>query len=212
MVPAAQDAVAAHHQRHVDAQLMENARKLVGDIAAARDHDALGQGFEVEGLVRGDCEVRPRDRGQCGGSPGGDQDLVRRDPLLADLQGMRIEERRARAFQLDMMIGQRVLVDFVDPVHVGEHIVAQCGPVERRRPHVPAEALRVRQVFSEMRSVDEQLLGHAPADDAGAPHAILLRDRDARAVPRRNPGRAHPARARADNEIIIVVSHLADLG
>ena len=80
-------------------------------------------------------------------------------------------------------------------VDLGEHIVAQHRPVEIAVADVPAEAARVLQILGEMRAVDEQLLGHAAADDAGAADAILLGDRDPRAMRGRNPRGANPARS-----------------
>ena len=56
-----------------------------------------------------------------------------------------------------------------------------------------------------MGAVDEQFLGHAAADHAGAADPIFLGDGDAGAVRGRDPRRAHAARAGADDEQVIVV-------
>src|SRR3546814_19009856 len=61
-----------------------------------------------------------------------------------------------------------------------------------------------------MRAVDQQLLGHATANDAGAADAIFLRHRDLRAMGRRHAGSPHAARSRADDEKVeVVVAHIS---
>ncbi len=70
--------------------------------------------------------------------------------------------------------------------------------------HVPAEAARVGQILGEMGAVDEQLLGDAAADDAGAADFMLLGDRNLRAMGRGDARGADAARAGADHEQIIV--------
>src|SRR3546814_19657311 len=61
-----------------------------------------------------------------------------------------------------------------------------------------------------MRAVDQQLLGHATANDAGAADAIFLRHRDLRAMGRRHAGSPHAARSRADDEQVeVVVAHIS---
>ncbi len=56
-----------------------------------------------------------------------------------------------------------------------------------------------------MRPIDEQLLGHAPADDAGPADLIFLGDRDARAISGGDPRRPYAARAGTDHEQVEVV-------
>src|SRR3546814_16470469 len=61
-----------------------------------------------------------------------------------------------------------------------------------------------------MRAVDQQLLGHATANDAGAADAIFLRHRDLRAMGRRHAGSPHAARSRADDvKVEVVVAHIS---
>ena len=72
----------------------------------------------------------------------------------------------------------------------------QRRPVERRRMQRPAVAGRLLEIVGEARGVDQELLRHAAADDAGAADPILLGDHHARAVPGRDARRAHAARAR----------------
>src|SRR3546814_15390346 len=57
---------------------------------------------------------------------------------------------------------------------------------------------------SEMRAVNEQFLGHAAANDAGAPDPILFCYGNARAVRGGDARGADPARTGADDEEIIV--------
>ena len=62
LVEAAQDVLAAIDQRHVGAETGEDAGKLQRDIAAALDHDALRQRFQVKHLVRGNHMLDAGDR------------------------------------------------------------------------------------------------------------------------------------------------------
>ena len=64
---------------------------------------------------------------------------------------------------------------------------------------------RVLQILGEMGAVDEQFLGHAAADHAGAADPIFLGDGDPRAMRGGDPRRAHAARAGADDEEVVIV-------
>ena len=132
---------------------------------------------------------------------GGDQDLVggdRRGPTPAAPDSAR--SSTARSWKIvDIVVGQRLGVGAFEPADLGQHIVAQHRPVEALFRHVPAEHRRVVEVLGEMRAVDEQLLGHAAADDAGAADLIFLGDRDPRAIapPTRAPRARRPIRRRS---------------
>src|SRR6185437_288239 len=96
LVEAAQHAIAPDHDVDRAAQPMEDAGELDGDVAAADDGDAPGQRVgQVERLVRGDRELVPGDRRHLGPAAGGDQDLVGRDGLAADLDGVAVHQPAA---------------------------------------------------------------------------------------------------------------------
>jgi hypothetical protein len=76
LVIAAQDHVGAVDQRHMAAELVEDAGELVGDIAAAGDHDPLRQLLEVEHSFELIACSMPLDLGHDRPRAGGDQDLV----------------------------------------------------------------------------------------------------------------------------------------
>src|SRR3546814_10826730 len=67
----------------------------------------------------------------------------------------------------DLVVVERLAIEALEPIDLGEHIVAQHGPVELAVGHVPAEFARVVDILGEMRAVNEQFLGHAAANDAG---------------------------------------------
>src|SRR5690606_2848380 len=67
-----------------------------------------------------------------------------------------------------------------------------------------AIAGRIPEMLGELRGVDEQLLGHASANDAGSAEAVLLGDRYPLAQGGGNPAGAHPTGAAAGNDEIIV--------
>ncbi len=59
LVVPPKDRVGAVDDRHVGTELVEDAGELIGDIAAPRDHDALGQVVEMKHFVRADRMFRP---------------------------------------------------------------------------------------------------------------------------------------------------------
>ena len=61
-------------------------------------------------------------------------------------------------------------------------------------------ASRVLEILAELAGINEQLLGDAAADHAGAAHAVFLGDRHAGAGQRRHAAGAHAARAAADHK------------
>src|SRR3546814_11133945 len=73
-VIAAQDRVAAIDDRHLAAEFVEDAGEFIGDIAAARNHDALRQRVEMNDLVRGDRMFAARAFGDLRPAAGCDQD------------------------------------------------------------------------------------------------------------------------------------------
>ncbi len=137
---------------------------------------------------------------------GGDQDGFRghdlaarqRDLMRAGDLGAFLEDRHLVAFE-------RVGIGALDPLDILQHIVAQRDPVEGRILGRPAEIARVLQVFGEMRAVDEHLLGHATADDAGPADAVFLGHGHLRAVRGRHAAGAHSARTGADGEKVEIV-------
>src|SRR3546814_16667041 len=59
-----------------------------------------------------------------------------------------------------------------------------------------------------MSPIDEKFLGHAAANDAGAAHPMLLRDRHFRSMGGRDTRRPNAARSRTNyEEVIIIVAH-----
>ena len=191
-------------------ELVENSREFVGDIAAPGDHDPLWHLLEPEHFVRSDRMLDSRDCGQERARPGGDQYLARADRLAARQPDRgRPRQRCALAENLDVMIAQRLPVKPLEPIDFGEDIVAQHGPVEALGRNVPAEHRGVVEILGEMRTIDEQFLGHAAADHAGPADSKFLGDRDLGAMPGRDPRRAHPARPGADHEQVIIAQSLA---
>ena len=123
---------------------------------------------------------------------------------LASLTEFGPGQLRALVEDLDVVVGQRLGVGALEPADLGQHIVAQHRPVEALLRHVPAEHRRIVEVLGEMRAVDEQLLGHAAADHAGAADLIFLGDRDPGAMRRGDARGAHAARPGADHEQVEV--------
>src|SRR3546814_9063793 len=94
--------------------------------------------------------------------------------------------------------------DLFDPRHFVEDIVAQGRPVELAVGHLPAETAGIGDILGEMGAVDEQFLGHATANDAGAANLVLFGDRHPGAVGGGNARGTHAARTRADDEKVVI--------
>ena len=90
LVEAAQDLGAAVEERGLDAEAVEDAGELHGDVAAADDQDRLRQLSQVERLVGGDGVPGAGHVGHDGTAAGGDQDVAGRDPAAAGLHDHRV--------------------------------------------------------------------------------------------------------------------------
>ncbi len=197
--------VGAVDQRHVASELVEDAGELIGDIAAADDHDPLGQLVEVERFVRADRVLDPVEPGHHRPSARGDQDLAGgeflaiREPHLGrpDNLGALLED-------LHVVVGEGLGIGPFQAADLRQDIVAQHRPVEPLGRHVPAEHRGVLEVLGEMRAIDQQLLGDAAADHTGPADFMLLGDRDLGAVGGGDARCPHPARSGADHEQVEV--------
>ena len=69
LVEAAQDLGAAVEERRVDAEAVEDAGELHGDVAAADDQDGFRQAVEMERLIGGDGVAHARHLGHYGRPP-----------------------------------------------------------------------------------------------------------------------------------------------
>jgi hypothetical protein len=133
---------------------------------------------------------------------GRDEDHLRgHQAAIAEAHLVRAFERGAGLDQLGpgaLEIADIGRVQRVDhPVLAGD----EGRPVEARRlGQRPAEAAGVLELLGEARGIDEQLLGHAAADDAGAADAVRLGHHHLRAMLRgdaaRRARRPSPPRSR----------------
>ena len=209
-VVAAQDFFAAIDQRDVRAELVEDAGKFIGDIARARDQHALGDRVEMERLVGGDAMLMAGATRDGGMRADRDQDalggLLR---AVGQPHAVGTGDDGALVDDLDAVAFQRLLIGAVQAIDFGQDIVAQGRPGEFAfARHLPAEAARVLQILGEMRTVDEQLLRHTAANDAGAADAIFLGHRHARAMRRRHArGTRAPGPCANDEQVIVILSH-----
>ncbi len=149
--------------------------------------------------------LMPRTIGHMRPRAGGDQDDARGDrTAIGQPHRLWPGEGRALVEDFHRMAVQRVGIGLVEPVDLGQHIIAQPRPIKAQIGHIPAEIARVRQILGKMGAIDEQLLGHAAANDAGAADAEFLGNRHPRAVRGGDPRGAHPARSGANHEQVIV--------
>ena len=207
LVEAAQHALAAMNERHVRAQALENLGELDRDVAAADDHDPLGQTVQMERLVGGDGEFRAAHALRAHDpTAGGDEDPLGGDePAAREPHLVRADDFGALLDDLRAGFQQVGAVNAGQPRDLVLHIVPQFGPVEPRPFHAPAEARSVLERLRELGGEHEQLFGDAAAHHAGPADPILLRDRRAFAHGRDEPGGAGAAGAGADGEEIVII-------
>ena len=193
----------------------EEAGEFERDIAAADDKHALGQAGQVEDLVGGDAEFAAGyGRVEGGVAAGRDQDVTGADDLAAagEAHAVGAGDHRPLLADGDFRPFQPLAVKAGEPRHLVGDGVAQRRPIEARLGQRPAEARRILEVLGEAAGVDEELLGHAAADHAGAADAVFFRDHHAGPMARGDAGRARAARPGADDEKIHVeISHCSVL-
>ena len=188
VVEAAQDIFAAIDQRHSAAQPRKDAGEFHRDIAAALDDDALGQSLQMERLVRGDRvfdagNLRPVMRP----GAGRDQDRLGMHAFATgQAHGVGVFQHGAALDQRDLEALERRCIGGFQPRHFALHIGDQRRPMECRFRHGPAEPGGVPEFIGKPRGINQQLLRHAAADDAGAADPVFLRDHHARAIARRD--------------------------
>ena len=134
----------------------------------------------------------------------GDQHRLGAHRLSLQGHGVRIFQCAADLEQIDAGIAQEIDVDAVEAVDLGVLVGDERGPVEARRPGVPAEGPGILEVLAVMGAIDQELFGDAAANDAGAADPKFLAHADAGAVRGGDPGRAHPTRAGADDEEVVI--------
>jgi hypothetical protein len=203
---------------HLGAEAVEDAGELDGDVAAAVDRDALGQALQVKGLVRRDAVVPTGARREHRPAAGGDQDgLGREAPFLLavgglDVHPVLVQQTTVAAQHLDPGLLKKALVDPFQAVDLPVLVGDEARPVEGGLADLPAEAGSVLEVLVEVAGIDQELLGHAAADDAGAAVAVGLDNGHLGAGLRCHARRAHAARAAADDEEVeVVVRHASSL-
>ena len=138
-------------------------------------------------------------RMRVGPAAGGDQDLVGGDGAVLALDADRCARSTSTAREWKV-----VAAGLLDAVAgrsppggaISRSLLAiSVGQSKLASRHGPAIAGRILEMLGKLRGVDQQLLRHAAADDAGAAEAVFLGDADALAE--RRPRRALRARRRS---------------
>lgn len=167
-VEVAQEGAVADEEVGLDAEGVEHAGELDGDVAGADEGDLLGQGGDVEEAVAVDAVLGAGDAREAGGAAAdGDDDAVRAHGglgavVLGDLDLVPGQQLRAAVDVLDLVVGQVALVDAVEALHVGVALRLERGPVEGRRL-LDAEAVGLALVYGlgDGSGVEGDLFGYA---------------------------------------------------
>ena len=146
---------------------------------------------------------------RCGQRAGRDQDCFGAHARAGrQAHRVRVFEHGAALDEGDLEALERAGVGGFQPRDLAILVGDQRRPVKVRLGNRPAVTGRILEFVGKARGIDQKLLRHAAADDAGAADAIFLGDHHARAVTRRNARGPHAARARADDkQIDVVVRH-----
>jgi hypothetical protein len=128
-----------------------------------------------------------------------------------DLDGVAVLQPGLAMDQLGAGVLEVADVDAGEPGDLLVLFHQEPRPVEAGVGDIPAVAPGGLEMLRIFRGVDHELLGHAAADHAGAADAMFLSDRHLGAGHGRDPGRAHAAGARPDDEEVVVVAGQAGL-
>ena len=133
-----------------------------------------------------------------------DDDLLRRDPLAADIQRVGVDKGGAGVEDGGSGVVQQAAVDALQPGDLAVFGGDQGVPVVRALGDGPAEALRVLGPGAVFTGLDQQFLGDAADIDAGSAPETFLGDTGFRAVPGGDARATNASRAAADDEEIKV--------
>ncbi|ENN89245.1 hypothetical protein RHSP_51766 [Rhizobium freirei PRF 81] len=203
LVETRQDFGAAIDQRRLDTEAVEDIGELDGNVAAAGDQDRLRQFFQMEGFVRGYAKLVPRQRRmQVRPAAGRDNDGLGRDGLagLQKLDGMGVHQFGAGIEDVRLGVIQPLAVEALQP---GDFLILrldQLIPVETAFADRPAEAGSILEMLAVLRGIDEELLRHTAANDAGPAIAIFLGNADLLAERSGDARAAYAAGAAANDE------------
>src|ERR1700704_5786168 len=159
----------------------------------------------MERLVRGNDVLDSRDsRALPWRRAGGDEDVPGADFVASrnEPHCTRVLEHGAALDQFDPGALERGGIGELEPRDLAVLVGDELAPIEDRLANAPAVAGRVLEIVGITRGVDQELLGNAAADHAGAADPVFLRDHDLGAVTGCNACGTHAAGTRADNEKI----------
>ena len=131
---------------------------------------------------------------------GSDQDMFGAVALAFDFDGMCIDQLRMRLQQGHAAVHQDAAIDAVQALNLAILVGDQGLPVEGRAVDGPAVALRLADVLSVVRTVDQQLLRHTADVDAGAAQVAALGDGHFRAKACSEARRTYATGTRTDDE------------
>ena len=206
-----QQALAAVDERGVDTEPVKNGGEFDRDIAAAHHQHAPRQFAQMERFVRADGEFGAGNRRHHRPAAGGDEDVTRTDAPAVHFHGVRVGEGGAAAQQRDPGAGKQLRIHPIQALDLAILVRDQCSPIERASRYAPAIARGMPDILAVVRRIGKKLLRDATGIDAGATEVALLGGGNARAEAGGVAARAHPARAGADGEkIVIVLRHGLD--
>ena len=148
-----------------------NAGELDGDVAASNDAHDLGRLLVNQTLVRRVAKLLSRDIRHEGSAPRRDENVFRLQDRLGSVRGGHLDAVGVHDFTPPLdVVAPRVLqkssVDSIQPLDFRSLLVHQVFEVEATFALLPPETARVSELRLEARGVDEQLLRHAPSENA----------------------------------------------
>mmetsp|Transcript_55438 Transcript_55438/g.104098 ORF Transcript_55438/g.104098 Transcript_55438/m.104098 type:complete len:305 (-) Transcript_55438:17-931(-) len=152
---------------------MEISRKFDGDVTTANDDELLRLLWQCQGLIAGEhtIQIASRDGQACCSTTRRYANVLCSVLLTVHLHGVGIHDARVTFEVLHSSTIQQFGVDAVQARDLTVFGLNELVPVQAGRHTIrqrPAIALAILDLLKKMAAVDQELLRHAAADDAGA--------------------------------------------
>mmetsp|Transcript_63669 Transcript_63669/g.182891 ORF Transcript_63669/g.182891 Transcript_63669/m.182891 type:complete len:223 (-) Transcript_63669:96-764(-) len=173
LVEASQRLLCPEHEVHLASVAVEEASKLNGNVATPDDDDLVRPLRQRQRLVTSQDarQVRSRDLGHDRAATGGHANVLARDSLAVDLDGVGVDDASVALEDIHLGTVQHVPVDAVQPRDLAVLRLQKLRPVDRGSKaawKLPTVAHGILHVLMQVAPVDEQLFRNAPSDHASA--------------------------------------------
>mmetsp|Transcript_3631 Transcript_3631/g.10535 ORF Transcript_3631/g.10535 Transcript_3631/m.10535 type:complete len:239 (-) Transcript_3631:168-884(-) len=172
LVETTQHTVAADEDVHLGSQVVEDARKLEGDVASAHNYQFLGHLLDLENLVGCHGMLRAFDRWLHGPTTHRYQNVFGRVLLAVNIHGVLVDQLAPALDVGHPRIVQHAVVHAIQPPQLILLLGHELGPIDvRLLGGVPPKAPALTEFLGERGGVYHEFLGHAATQHARAASA-----------------------------------------